>query len=71
MPPQPVGPLNEIFQLPHRIPIYWDPVPPWILHILKDDILKELAVAQLETQKAALDLQAKAIEKSISILRRQ
>ena len=70
MPPPNPGPLAEVFQLPHRIPIYWDPVPPWILHVLKDDILKELAVAQLETQRAALDLQQKAIEKSISILRR-
>jgi hypothetical protein len=26
--------------------------------VLKDDLLKELAVAQLETQRAALDLQA-------------
>jgi len=70
MPPPQPGQLAEVFQLPHRIPIYWDPVPPWILHTLKDDILRELAVSQLELQKAALDLQAKAIDRSIAILKR-
>lgn len=70
MPPLPPQVLHEAFQLPHKIPIYWDPVPPWVLHILKDDVLKELAVAQLEIQKAALDLQGKAIDRSLAILKR-
>jgi len=70
MPPVPPHQLAEVFQLPHKIPIYWDPVPPWVLHIFKDDLLKELAVVQLETQKAALDLQSKAIERSLALLRR-
>jgi len=62
--------LAEVFQLPHRIPIYWDPVPPWILHVLKDEVLKELAVSQLEFQKGLLDLQGKALERSLAILKR-
>lgn len=63
--------LPEALELPFRIPIYWDPVPPWILNVLDKDILRELAVIQIEAQRAALDIQMKSIEKTLGILRRR
>ena len=61
--------IATLFNGPDRHKL-WDPVPPWVLHIFKEDLLKELAVVQLETQKAALDLQSKAIERSLALLKR-
>jgi hypothetical protein len=63
--------LPEALQLPYRIPIYWDPVPPWVLQVLDKGILQELAIVQIETQRAALELQMKSIDRTLKILQRK
>jgi hypothetical protein len=70
MPPQDLPNLPEQLQLSHRIPIYWDPVPPWVAHILDNQILKQLAVIQLEVQKVSLEAQLKALDKTVELLKR-
>ncbi len=46
----------------------WDPVPWWILRALDDRVIKELAVVQLETQRAVLKAQMDSIERTVKIL---
>ena len=60
--------LAQSLQLPPRFWVY-DPIPPWVLQVLDRAVLKELAVAHLETQQAALQVQQKAIERSLAILK--
>lgn len=63
--------LPEALQMPFKIPIYWDPVPPWILHVLDKNILRELAIIQIEAQRSALEIQMKSIERTLSVLQRR
>ena len=60
--------LAQQLQLPARFWAY-DPIPPWVLHVIDRTVLRDLAIAHLETQQAALQVQQKALERSIGILK--
>lgn len=47
----------------------WDPVPWWILRVLDDRVIRQLAVIQLESQRAVLEVQQKAIEKTLGAIK--
>jgi hypothetical protein len=66
--PGPDESLPEILRLNPRFWVY-DPIPPWLLNILDKTALKELAVIQIEAQRAAIQLQAQTLEKTMSIVR--
>jgi len=67
LPPHQSAEIPELFRYrPWQI---WDPVPPWLLRILDDRVLRELAVVQLEAQRSALDVQAKSIDRTLGVLK--
>lgn len=47
---------------------WWDPVPDWIISALDKGVLRELAVVQIQTQRAMLEAQIKATDQVIGIL---
>jgi hypothetical protein len=47
-----------------------DPVPPWLFQILDKSILRDLAVISLEHRRAVSDLDNRAIEQAISVLKK-
>ena len=47
---------------------WWDPVPDWIIAGLDKVVLRDLAVVQLQTQRAMLEAQMKATDQVIGIL---
>lgn len=47
----------------------WDPVPWWILRVLDDRVIRQVAVIQLESQRAVLEVQQKAIEKTLGAIK--
>lgn len=60
--------INELLRfLPHPV---WDPVPPWLFPILDRAILRDLAVISLEHSRAASDLNNRAIEQAIGVLKK-
>jgi hypothetical protein len=60
--------LPEILRLNPRFWVY-DPIPPWLLPILEKAVLRDLAISQLEAQREALQLQARALEKTLGIIK--
>ena len=60
--------LAQQLQLPARFWAY-DPIPPWVLNILDRTVLRDLAIAHIETQQAVLQVQMKALERSMAILK--
>jgi hypothetical protein len=60
--------LADSLRLPDRFWAY-DPIPPWILNVLDRSVLKELAIAHVEAQQAALQVQQKALDRSLAILK--
>ena len=61
-------PLNELLRFyPHPA---WDPVPPWLFQALDRAILRDLAVISLEHTRATAELNNKAIEGAIAVLKR-
>ena len=58
--------LFEAFQFRPRW--WWDPVPDWIIGQLERDQITELATVQLELQRSFLELQVKAVDRSLQIL---
>ena len=48
-----------------------DPIPPWLREGLDKAVLQELAVSQLQLQKAVLELQSKHLDQQIQILSRK
>lgn len=64
--PNQFGKLSEVLHFHPKI--WWDPVPPWVWDILDKNVQRELTVIQLEFQKAALDAQAKAIDRTIGAI---
>jgi len=60
--------LAQSLQLPARFWVY-DPIPPWVLSVLDRAVLKDLAIAHIEAQQAALQVQQKALERSMAILK--
>jgi hypothetical protein len=62
--------LPEIFRW--RVPINWDPVPWWFFErvTLPKEALSQLALVQLESQRAILQQNIKAIEQSMEVVRK-
>ena len=47
---------------------WWDPVPWWFVTHLDTNILKEIAVIQIESQREVLAIQAKGLERTLAAL---
>lgn len=47
-----------------------DPVPPWLFPVLDRAILRDLAVISLEHTRAASELNNRAIEQAIGVLKK-
>jgi hypothetical protein len=47
-----------------------DPVPPWVLQVLDKALLRDLAVISLEHRRAQADLDNRAIEGAIAVLKK-
>jgi hypothetical protein len=60
--------LNELL----RFDPDWftDPVPPWVLQVLDKALLRDLAVISLEHRRAAADLNNRAIDGAIAVLKK-
>jgi hypothetical protein len=61
-------PLNELLRFypgPHV-----DPVPPWLFQILDRVVLRDLAVISLEHRRAAAELDNRAIDQAIAVLKK-
>jgi hypothetical protein len=60
--------LNELLRFyPHPA---WDPVPPWLYQILDRNVLRDLAVISLEHNRAASELNNRAIDQAIAVLKK-
>ena len=55
-------------QLFFRPKWWWDPVPDWVLDQISTVGIRELALVQMEAQRAVLEVQMKSLDKSISIM---
>ena len=51
-------------------PIYWDPVPDWIIKRLDDRVLTELFIRDLDLQRTVLKEQLAALEAKAEIIQR-
>lgn len=60
--------LAETFQFRPRW--WWDPVPDWVMDHLSAAVIRELAVINMQSQMAVLDVQRKALEQSMAALRK-
>ncbi len=61
-------PLNDLLRFhPHPA---WDPVPPWLFQALDRVVLRDLAVISLERSRATADLNNRAIEQAIGVLKK-
>jgi hypothetical protein len=49
---------------------FTDPVPPWVLQVLDKAVLRDLAVISLEHRRAAADLNNRALDQAISVLKK-
>jgi len=49
---------------------WWDPVPDWVLRHIPDTAIRELAVVQLEAQRAMLDVQKVALDRAMEIMKK-
>lgn len=63
-------PLPEVFKW--RVPINWDPVPWWFFERanLPKEALSQLALIQLENQRAIMQQNMKAIEQSMEMVKK-
>lgn len=63
-------PIAEAFKWPRKIPIWWDPVPPWFFDRVKlpTEIMTQLALTQMEFEHSILENQMKASKKAMEIL---
>lgn len=59
--------LHELLRLHPKL--WWDPVPWWYLEHIDKGILRDIAVVQIETQRAVLDAQMKGLDRTLSALR--
>ena len=48
--------------------IWWDPVPWWFVNQLDKNILREVAVIQIELQREVLAIQSKGLERTLAVL---
>ena len=68
--------MNPELQLPEvfkwRVPINWDPVPWWFFEraYLPKEALHQLALIQLENQRAILQQNMKTIEQSMEMVKK-
>ena len=61
-------PLNELLRFrPHPA---WDPVPPWLFQALDRVVLRDLAVISLERTRAAAEINNRAIDQAIAVLKK-
>ena len=61
-------PINELLRFrPHPA---WDPVPPWLFQALDRVVLRDLAVISLERSRATAELNNRAIEQAIGVLKK-
>ena len=61
-------PLQLQEQLFFRPKWWWDPVPDWFIEHISPTVIRELALVQMESQRAVLEIQMKSLDKSISII---
>jgi hypothetical protein len=61
-------PLNELLRFYPGPAV--DPVPPWLFQILDRVVLRDLAVISLERRRAAADLDNRAIDQAIAVLKK-
>ena len=47
-----------------------DPVPDWIIHVLDKAVLRDLAVISLEHSRAVQEINTRAIDQAISVLKK-
>jgi hypothetical protein len=62
------GQLNELLRFYPGPAV--DPVPPWLFQVLDRAILRDLAVISLEHSRAAADLNNRAIDQAIAVLKK-
>jgi hypothetical protein len=56
-------------ELLHFNPKWWvDPVPWWFVNQLDKNVLRDLAVIQLEVQREVLAIQSKALERTLAVI---
>jgi hypothetical protein len=61
-------PLSELLRFrPHPA---WDPVPPWLFQALDRVVLRDLAVISLERTRATAEINNRAIEQAIGVLKK-
>lgn len=65
---RPTQPLQEALQFRPRW--WWDPVPDWLLDHLSSAVIREIGTIQIQTQINMLDVQKKALEQSLAVLRK-
>ena len=60
--------LNDLLKL--KIDWVKDEVPPWLLTALDKGILRDLALVSLERSRASLELDMRALDKAMDIIRK-
>jgi hypothetical protein len=61
-------PLNELLRFYPGPAV--DPVPPWLFQFLDRAVLRDLAVISLERTRAMADLNNRAVEQAIAVLKK-
>ena len=51
-----------------NVPIWWDPVPPWIFKELEEDVQNQVVRISLETQASIMQTQAASLRNISGIL---
>jgi hypothetical protein len=62
--------INELFQWSHNPPIWWDPIPPWVIDQIDEQVRNQLFLKQVELQRSVLKLQVEALNAQAEILQR-
>lgn len=60
--------LNDLLKM--RIDWVKDEVPPWLLTVLDKTVLRDLALVSLERSRASLELDIRALDKAMDILKK-
>lgn len=60
---------DKFSELLHFHPKWWvDPVPWWFVNQLDKNVLRDLAVIQLEVQREVLAVQSKGLERTLAVI---
>ena len=65
---RPTAPLAEALQFRPRW--WWDPVPDWVLDHLSAAVIKEIGAIQVRAQLEVLQIQQKALEETLAVMRK-